>query len=84
MTFIAGPPTYDHLSDPAERAWLIEVDPAAIAANAHRFYAYLVECGLPEDSYTREMAFEKAASALGISYDALYEAWLWEKPIRSS
>lgn len=28
------------------------------------------------DSFTRELAFTKAADALGIDYDVLYTAWL--------
>lgn len=72
---------YDHLTDPVERAWLTSVEPAAVAANAHRFYDYLRDCGLAADSYTREMAFEKTADALGIDYDCLYNAWLDQRPL---
>ncbi len=50
----------------------------------HRFYDYLTECGIPQDSYTRELAFTKASERLGVSYDVLYDAWLNEKPAPSS
>ncbi len=74
-------PRYEHLSDPDERAWLTNVTPADVVSNAHRFYDFMRENGIPADSYTREMAFAKAAEALGISYDVLYQAWLDERPV---
>ena len=73
--------TYEWLTDPAERKWLTDVDPQAVKDNAHRFYDYLTEQGLGPDSYTRELAFQKAADALGLDYDVLYDAWLDEKPL---
>lgn len=72
---------YDHLDDPAEREWLTNVAPSAVLRNAHRFYDFMTEEGVPVDSYTREMAFTKAAKALGISYDTLYDAWLSETAV---
>lgn len=72
---------YDHLTDPTEIAWLTNVSPSDVLRNAHRIYDFMREGGLPADSYTREMAFEKAATALGISYDVLYNAWLDEQPV---
>ncbi len=74
-------PRYAHLSDPAEREWLTNVEPADVLANAHRIYDFMRENGIPVDSYTREMAFEKTAEALGIPYDTLYLAWRDERPV---
>jgi hypothetical protein len=71
---------YSHLSDPAERAWLTNVEPLKVLQNAHRIYDFMRESGIPVDSYTRELAFEKAAAALDIDYDVLYDAWLNEQP----
>lgn len=71
---------YAHLDDPAEREWLTNLSPLDVLRNAHRFYDFMSEEGMPADSYTREMAFEKAAKALGVSYDVLYDAWLDERP----
>jgi hypothetical protein len=75
----SGP--YSHLSDPAEIAWLTNVEPSDVVKNAHRIYEFIEEGGLPADSYTRELAFEKASDALGIPYDVLYDAWLDEQPV---
>lgn len=75
------PADYSHLDDPAERAWLTAVPAADVAANAHRFYDFMREQGIPVDSYTRELAFEKASSELGIDYGTLYDAWLDETPL---
>jgi hypothetical protein len=33
------------------------------------------------DSFTRELAFQKAAAALNLDYDVLYNAWLHEMPV---
>jgi hypothetical protein len=75
-------PRYAHLSDPAERDWLTNVTPDDIRSNAHRIYDFMWENGsIPPDSYTRELAFEKAADALGIPYDVLYQAWMNEQPV---
>lgn len=71
---------FSHLSDPGEREWLTNVEPLEVVRNAHRFYDFLRENGLHADSYTRELAFTKAADALGIDYDVLYDAWLDEEP----
>lgn len=75
-------PRYAHLDDPAEREWLTNVSPADVHANAHRFYDFMRESGIAADSYTRELAFGKAADALGVPYDTIYEAWLSETPAR--
>lgn len=75
---------FSHLDDPAERAWLRSVDPQAVMDNAHRFYDFMREAGIPVDSYTRELAFQKAAKALGVSYDVLYDAWIGETRITSA
>lgn len=72
---------YDWLDDPAERAFLTEVEPAEVLANAHRAYDWLTERGIAADSVIREAAFAKAAFALGIDYDDLYDAWLDRVPI---
>lgn len=77
--FTATP--FARLSDPAERVWLTNVSPTEVLRNAHRIYAFMEAGGLPADSYTRELAFEKAADALGVDYDALYNAWLDEQPV---
>jgi hypothetical protein len=70
-----------HLSDPAEREWLTTVSPSDVVKNAHRIYEFMGEGGLPADSYTRELAFQKAETALGVPYDVLYNAWLDEQPV---
>jgi len=75
--------TYAHLDDPAERDWLTNVTPEDVLGNAHRIYDFMRESGVPVDSYTRELAFEKAADALGIDYDVLYDAWLNETPVNT-
>lgn len=67
---------FSHLDDPAEREWLTNVPAADVLANAHRIYDFMHEAGIPADSYTRELAFTKAAAELGIDYDVLYDAWL--------
>jgi hypothetical protein len=72
---------YDWLDDPAEREFLTNVDPAEVAANAHRAYDWLTERGIAPDSLIREEAFAKAAFALGIDYDVLYDAWLDRVPL---
>jgi hypothetical protein len=72
---------WSNLDDPAEREWLANVSPSDVAGNAHRFYDFMREGGMLADSYTRELAFTKAAEALGISYDVLYDAWLNELPV---
>lgn len=77
----ATDPRFAHLNDPAERAWLTNLAPSDVVTNAHRFYDYMGECGVPEDSYTRELAFAKAADDLGMDYDILYNAWLYQTPI---
>jgi len=82
MTGEASDPRYAHLEDPAERKWLTNVSPADISRNAHRIYDFMREAGIPADSYTRELAFQKAAEALRIPYDVLYDAWLNETPVR--
>jgi hypothetical protein len=74
-------PRYAHLDDPAEREWLTNIPPTEIMRNAHRIYDFMRECGIPADSYTREMAFVKAADALCVPYDVLYDAWLTETPM---
>jgi hypothetical protein len=68
------------LDDPAEREWLTNVSPSDVVANAHRFYDFMRDEGVPADSYTRELAFEKTSDLLGISYDVLYDAWVDEQP----
>ena len=74
--------TYDFLTDPAERAWLIGLDPEVIAAEAYRFYPFMREQGIDTDSFLRELAFTKAAEALGLDYDVLYDSWLMQKRIK--
>jgi hypothetical protein len=73
------PEAYAHLPI-AEREWLMNLF-SVVLNNAHRFYDFMTETGQPPDSYTRELAFTKAAEALDIDYDVLYDAWLNEKPI---
>jgi hypothetical protein len=73
-------PRFAHLDDPAERDWLTKLEPSDIVRNAHRFYDFMREEGIPVDSYTRELAFGKAAEDLGIPYDVFYDAWLNERP----
>lgn len=75
---------YSHLTNPAEREWLTSVAPIDVVKNAHRIYAFMNEAGLGADSYTRELAFDKASAALGVPYDVLDDAWLTEKPIDPS
>lgn len=67
---------YSFLDDPAERAWLIGLDPADVLANAHRIYDWMAEQGVDTDSFLRELAFTKASDALGIDYEVLYQTWL--------
>ncbi len=74
-------PRYEHLDDPAEREWLTDVSPSDVVSNAHRIYDFMRESGIPADSHTRELAFQKAADALGITYDTLYDAWLAGRPV---
>ena len=73
---------YAWLDDPAEREWLINVEPLKVLKNAHRMYDFMRETGMAPDSYTRELAFEKAAAALDVDYDVLYDAWLHEQPAK--
>lgn len=72
---------YSHLEDPAEREWLTNVSPTDVAKNVHRIYDFMAEAGLPPESYVRELAFSKAAQALNIPYEVLYDAWLDERPV---
>jgi hypothetical protein len=72
---------FSFLDDPAEREWLTNVAPTDVLANAHRFYDFMAEAGIPADSFTRELAFTKASEALGIDYDVFYESWLYFQPI---
>lgn len=72
---------YDFLDDPRERQWLIGLQPQAIAANAYRMYDWMTEQEIDPDSFLRELAFTKAADALGVDYDALYTSWLDEVPL---
>lgn len=72
---------YAHLDDPAEREWLTKVSPLDVLRNAHRIYDFMREAGLSTESVVRELAFEKAADKLSISYDVLYEAWVNETPV---
>jgi hypothetical protein len=83
MTAETSDPRYAHLEDPTEREWLTNVPAADVLRNAHRFYDFMRESGVPADSYTRELAFQKAAAAQRIPYDVLYDAWLSETPVRS-
>lgn len=80
MSDIRSP--YQFLNNPTEIKWLTEVEPADVKANAHRIYEYMAESGLPADSFTRELAFEKAAEALGIDYEVLYLAWINKIPVQ--
>lgn len=72
---------YSFLDDPAERDWLTKLDPADIVSNAHRFYDFMHDQGLPAESFLRELAFTKAAEALGLDYEVLYQAWLNETAV---
>ena len=75
---------YAHLDDPAERKWLNDLVPLDVLHNAHRMYDFMQDTGMSPDSYTRELAFQKAAAAFhdkGITYDVLYDAWLSEQPV---
>lgn len=67
---------YAYLDDPAEREWLTNLDPADVLANAHRFYDFMHDCGLPAESFLRELAFTKASDALGMDYEVFYQAWM--------
>ena len=69
------------LEDPAERKWLTEVTPEAIRDNAHRIYEFMTEAGIPQDSWTRELAFAKASERLNLDYEVLYDAWLEGRPV---
>ena len=73
--------TYDFLDSASEREWLIALEPKTVVANAHRFYDFMSEQGVDADSFLRELAFAKAADALAIDYDVLYDSWLAETPI---
>lgn len=72
---------YAQLDDPGERAWLIALEPKDVVTNAHRMYDWMREQGVDVDSYLRELAFTKAADALGLDYETLYNAWLDERPL---
>lgn len=72
---------YAHLSDPAERDWLTTVSPSDVLRNAHRIYDFMRESGLPADSYTRELAFDKAVEALGVPYNVFDDAWSSAQPV---
>lgn len=72
---------YSYLDDPAEREWLTKLNPADVLANAHRFYDFMREAGVPVDSFTRELAFTKASDALSVDYEVFYQAWLNERPL---
>ena len=72
---------YDHLDDPRERRWLSDLCPHDVVENAHRMYDWMRDQGIAPDSYLRELAFEKAATALTLDYDVLYNAWLAERPV---
>lgn len=71
---------YDFLDDTQEREWLTSLDPQVVLANAHRMYDWMAEQGIDTDSFLRELAFTKAAGALGVDYDVLYNSWLDEVP----
>jgi hypothetical protein len=71
---------YPFLADPAERDWLVNVEPKDVLANAHRMYEFMADTGQPAESFIRELAFTKASDALGIDYDVFYEAWLNQVP----
>lgn len=75
---------YWFLDDPAERAWLVDLSSAAVLANAHRMYDWMVEQSVDPDSFLRELAFQKAASEMGLDYDVLYDAWLAERPVAAA
>lgn len=77
-TTIAG------LDDPAEREWLTNVEPEAVRDNAHRIYDFMTEQGIPEDSWTRELAFTKASERLGLDYNAIYDAWMHQRPLTAA
>lgn len=69
------------LTDETERDWLIGLRPEDVLRNAHRFYSFMSDQGIPSDSFTRELAFCKASQALGVDYDVLYDAWLNGRPV---
>lgn len=72
---------YAFLDSKQERDWLIALDPQDVHANAHRMYEWMAEQGIDRDSFLRELAFTKAAEALGIDYDVLYQSWMNETPL---
>lgn len=73
---------YAFLDDPAEREFLIALDPKDVLANAHRWYEWVAQFGgYLGDSLIRELAFTKASEALGIDYDDIYTAWLDRVPL---
>ncbi len=78
------PTDFTFLDDPQERAWLENVEATDIVANAHRMYEFMRETGRAADSFTRELAFSKAAYQLGMEYETLYRAWLNETPVPST
>lgn len=57
--------------------------PSAIVGQAHRFYDYMEQHNVGADSATREAAFAYAAADTGFSVDAIYDAWLEERPMRA-
>ncbi|GAC1533628.1 MAG: hypothetical protein NVS3B1_28040 [Marmoricola sp.] len=74
---------YEFLDSVQERERLIGLEPQAVLANAHRIYDWMIEQGVDQDSFLRELAFDKASEALGIEYSVLYDAWLNETPVAS-
>lgn len=72
------------LDDPAEREWLTNVKPEDVRDNAHRIYDFMTEQGIPEDSWTRELAFTKASERLGLDYNAIYDAWMHQRPLTAA
>lgn len=77
--------SYDFLDDVQEREWLIALDPQDVVANAHRWYEWAGQFGGGLcDSFIRELAFQKAADALGIDYGDLYNSWLDRIPMKEN
>ena len=70
----------DWISATPEQA-AMALAPERIAGNAHRFYDYLKEQGLEDDTATREAAFTYAAKHYGVSYQRFYDAWLDERDL---
>jgi hypothetical protein len=77
--------TYEFLDSVEEREFLIALDPKDVVANAHRWYEWVAQFGgYLGDSFIRELAFQKAADALGLDYEVLYTAWLDLTPIKET